>query len=410
MHSMVYDDSQNKFVVFGGYLVKGHSSETNESWTYDLATNTWQKLDFGSQQVPAPRHWGSLEYHPTQKATYMFGGHFNNAGCPGDKMYNDVWKLDISGQTPNWTNMNPLADPVNGKPAARQSDWIYNSKDGNFYVFGGKQELGPPAGTPCGTMPANNRNTFYNDVWKYDPGANQWSRIQSGKTDYTHFPIERRTDTVYDGLNNRMIFYSGLVDTNSVYGSDTWIYDFDDSKWSTVQDSDGKLPPVRVALAATWANGAMFVYGVNDKNNSANFWKLSIAKSNISVNCFSTQPVIFGTSGNDLSLLGNSAINVVFGLAGDDTIKGGLAGDFLCGDVGNDKIYGEDGADKLLGFDGNDEIHGGAGNDNVRGGAGNDVLYGEAGKDRFECGPGTDTIIDFNGSEGDTKTSDCEIF
>ena len=75
-----------------------------------------------------------------------------------------------------------------------------------------------------------------------------------------------------------------------------------------------------------------------------------------------------------------------------------------------DKIYGEDGADKLLGFDGNDEIHGGAGNDNVRGGAGNDALYGEAGKDRFECGPGTDTIIDFNSSEGDTKTSDCEIF
>lgn len=215
---------------------------------------------------------------------------------------------------------------------------------------------------------------------------------------------------MYDGLNNRMIFYSGLVDTNSVYGSDTWIYDFDESKWSTVQDSDGKLPPVRVALAATWSNGAMYVYGVNDKNNSANFWRLSIAKNNISVNCFSTQPVIFGTSGNDLSLLGNSAINVVFGLAGDDTIRGGLAGDFLCGDKGNDKIYGEDGADKLLGFDGNDEIHGGAGNDNVRGGAGNDVLYGEAGKDRFECGPGTDTIIDFNASEGDTKTSDCEIY
>jgi len=31
---------------------------------------------------------------------------------------------------------------------------------------------------------------------------------------------------------------------------------------------------------------------------------------------------------------------------------------------------------------------------------------GEA--DSFDCGPGTDTITDFNAAEGDTKTADCE--
>ena len=412
VHSIVYDDFNNKFIVFGGYLVSGHSFETNETWTYDLATNTWTKLDFGSQAIPEPRHWGSLEYNPKEKVTYMFGGHFNNAGCPGDKMYNDVWMLSISGTSPTWTNMNAAGDPTYGMPAERQSDWIYNSRDGSFYVFGGKQELGPVEGTSCGALPENNREIYFNDLWKYDPTENQWTRIHSGKTDYTHYPMERRTDTVYDQQFNRMIFYSGIRDTDFIYGPDTWIYDFDDLKWSTIQDKDGILPPVRTQMAAAWdsLNNATYLYGLNDKTDAGNFWKLKIARNNISVNCFNAQPVIFGTDGNDASILGNDGVNVVYGLLGDDTIKGDLAADFLCGGKGNDKIYGQDGNDKLYGFSGNDEIHGGPGNDEVRGGAGNDILYGEAGKDKFRCEGGTDRIKDYKPSEGDTKTSDCEIY
>jgi N-acetylneuraminic acid mutarotase len=407
VHGMVYDDFNNKFVVFGGYLVGAHSFETNEVWTYDLATNTWKKLDFGSQALPAKRHWPSLEHNPNQRASYLFGGHFNNGGCPGDRMYNDVWKLEISGSTPKWTNMKPAADPTFGRPAPRQSDWVYNPLDRSFYVFGGKQELGP---TSCGGE--NTQETHYNDIWKYDPVANRWTMIQSGKTDYTHFPDERRTDIIYDDAANRMILFSGLRDSDSIYASDTWIYDFDDRKWSTVQDTDGSLPPIRFQMAAAWDsdNNAMYIYGVNEETGAASFWKLKIAKNNISVNCFNRQPVIFGTGGNDLSIPGNDSVNVIFGLAGDDTIRGDLAGDFLCGAGGNDKIFGDAGSDMLLGYDGNDEIQGGTGDDTINGGAGNDSLRGDAGRDKFQCGAGTDTIADFKSPEGDTKTADCEIF
>lgn len=406
---MVYDDNKNLFVVFGGYLLSGHTFETNETWTYNLATNTWTKLDFGSQKLPAPRHWGSLEYHPVQKVSYMFGGHYNNGGCPTDKMYNDVWKLDITGSNPRWTNMNPASDPNYGKPAPRQSDWFYNKSDRNLYVFGGKQELGPAPGTECGS---DDRETFYNDIWKYDPTSNQWTRIQSGKTDYTHYPKERRTDIVYDDSTNGMLFFSGLRDSNTLYGPDTWMYDFDNSKWSTVQDTDGNLPPIRQNMAAVWddLNNAMYVYGVDEKTMSASFWKLKIAQLNISISCFSKQPVIFGTDGSDASLAGNDAVNVIAGLKGDDVIAGDAGMDFLCGGSGNDKIFGDDGNDRIYGFDGNDEIHGGTGDDTIRGGNGSDKLYGESGKDLFECGAGTDTIVDFKTAEGDTKTSDCENF
>ena len=407
VHSMVYDDFNNKFVVFGGYLVGAHSAETNETWTYDLATNTWKKLSFGTQALPEKRHWGSLEYNPDQKVSYMFGGHFNNAGCPGDKMYDDIWRLDISGSTPRWTNMNPLPDSTNGTPNQRQSDWLYHPTEKRFYVFGGKEELGP---LKCGAE--DTRETHFNDIWRYDPSTNRWTLIQSEKTDYTHYPLGRRTDTVYDDANNRMIMYSGFRETDTEFAPDTWMYDFDDGKWSTVQDVDGIMPPSRVNMAAAWdpVNDEMYLYGVHNKIVAGSFWKLKIAKSNISVDCFGKQPVIFGTDGNNASILGNDAVNVIYGLKGDDTIRGDLANDFLCGAEGNDKIYGDEGNDMLKGYYGSDELFGGPGNDNIVGGSGNDSLHGQTGKDRFVCGAGMDAISDFNAAEGDTKTADCEIF
>lgn len=408
VHSMVYDDFNDKFVVFGGYTIGGHTFETNETWTYDLATNTWEKMNFGTQQVPPPRHWGMLEYNPDERASYLFGGHFNAGDCPGDIIYNDVWKLDITGSTPTWTQMNPAADPVYGKPAPRQSDWIYNTVENNFYVFGGKSELGPPGG--CDND-SDSRESFFNDMWRYDPSTNKWTRIQANQTSYSHFPKERRTDIAYDEQSNRLIMFSGLIDSANQYGKDTWIYDFGDGRWSTMQDADMIVPPVRVRIAATWddLNDNMYIYGVNDKDKSANFWKLTFFTNNISVNCFNRQPLIFGTDGND-EFSGNNVQNVMYGLLGKDEMKGGKGGDLICGAQGDDILFGEAGNDKLYGYDGNDEILGGPGNDLLRGGAGSDSLSGDAGADKFDCGTGVDTINDFSPAEGDTKTSSCENF
>lgn len=409
VHSMVYDDYHNKFIVFGGYLVSGHTFETNETWTYDLSTNTWRRLDFGSQQIPAPRHWGSLEFNPVDHNTYLFGGHYNNGQCPGDIIYNDLWRLDISGTSPTWTKLNPSGDPTHGQPSPRQSDLIYNTVEGNFYIFGGKSELGPLPGSPCTSSDVDTRESYSNDIWKYDPAGNKWTNIQGNKTDYTHFPKERRTDIVYDSENNRIVFFSGIIDSGSQYGKDTWIFDFDEDRWSTLQDADMKVPPMRQRMAATWddSDSSMYLYGVDDSTDKGGFWKLSFLTGYVSINCFDRQPVIFGTDGDD-AFSGNNVQNVMAGLLGKDQMRGGRGGDYLCGAEGDDELYGEGGNDRIDGFEGNDEIHGGAGDDKLQGGAGNDELYGETGKDNFTCGPGTDTIHDFSSAEGDTKSTDCE--
>jgi len=91
-------------------------------------------------------------------------------------------------------------------------------------------------------------------------------------------------------------------------------------------------------------------------------------------------------------------------------LTGTQKNDNLIGSSGNDCIDGKRGNDKISGLAGNDKVIGGDGKDLLVGGKGNDELTGGKGTDSFQCGAGNDKITDFNPSEGDKKTSDCEQF
>ncbi|MFD1798053.1 calcium-binding protein, partial [Paracoccus aurantiacus] len=108
---------------------------------------------------------------------------------------------------------------------------------------------------------------------------------------------------------------------------------------------------------------------------------------------------IAGGTGND-TIDGGSENDRISGGAGDDSINGGADNDTIAGDDGNDTIYG--GA-------GTDQIDGGAGRDYIDGGTGNDWLTGGAGFDTFVASPGSDTIFDFdvsNGTDNDQTNND----
>jgi Ca2+-binding RTX toxin-like protein len=158
---------------------------------------------------------------------------------------------------------------------------------------------------------------------------------------------------------------------------------------------------------------------------------------------------LFGGKGNDRiystgpsSMSGSSfPMNEIHGNSGDDYIK--IVSQ-------NARVYGEAGGDTIIAIGGDEElvnqiVYGGSGRDVIEtdyvayGDGGNDrlkgrinaALYGGDGDDileasradhiRFTGGPGADhfncggvgydvTIRDFNPSEGDTKTEDCENF
>nr|MBC8239041.1 hypothetical protein [Alphaproteobacteria bacterium] len=96
----------------------------------------------------------------------------------------------------------------------------------------------------------------------------------------------------------------------------------------------------------------------------------------------------------------SGVILVAHGDAGNDTIYGTSAGEFIYGDDGDDKLYGMGGDDTLVGGKGNNWLYGGDGNDTLLGDKGKDVLYGEAGNDQLIGQKGDDA---YYGGDGDDE-------
>lgn len=98
------------------------------------------------------------------------------------------------------------------------------------------------------------------------------------------------------------------------------------------------------------------------------------------------------------TIMGTSADEGIGGYSDQSNIIYGLAG--------NDSLYGAGLADTLIGGEGNDTIDGQAGNDVIDGGTGDDVLIGSTGDDtyRFGRGYGIDTIVDRDTTVGNQDT------
>jgi hypothetical protein len=126
---------------------------------------------------------------------------------------------------------------------------------------------------------------------------------------------------------------------------------------------------------------------------------------------------IDGGAGPDV-IIGSPARNTIVGNGGDDRLSGGQGEDFIDGGDGDDLLLG-DGTDveaprtQPVGEGAIDLLRGGAGNDSLRGDAGRDLLDGEAGDDLVDardakptwevrdetagCGDGHDrALLDYN--------------
>lgn len=116
----------------------------------------------------------------------------------------------------------------------------------------------------------------------------------------------------------------------------------------------------------------------------------------------------WGTAAGDVITGGALSLNVIDGLAGNDTIFAGNMGDqiwagdgidMVTGGNGDDRIVGAAGNDSLTGANGDDWIWGGLGNDNISGDLGDDFLSGNEGDDLISGGIGSDIIYGGDGAD-----------
>ncbi len=125
---------------------------------------------------------------------------------------------------------------------------------------------------------------------------------------------------------------------------------------------------------------------------------------------------ICGTNHDDY-IIGSEDDDIIFGLLGNDVISALGGDDQVFAGPGDDTVYGGDGNNQLFGDGGNDNLVGGLddgllvggfGNDRLYGNTGDDILQGGPGADYFDCGDGVDSVIDYNPSQGDVVSTNCE--
>ncbi|MGN6109715.1 MAG: calcium-binding protein [Kofleriaceae bacterium] len=186
-----------------------------------------------------------------------------------------------------------------------------------------------------------------------------------------------------------------------------------------------------------YANVEEFVVTMSDGNDT-----FSGAGSAATGAAFPTSVIVYGGAGND-TLRGGAGNDVLHGGDGDDVFTTGATADgddVLNGNAGTDTadystrtaaltitidavaddgesgeadrvstdievVKGGSGNDTITGSAGPDTLYGGPGDDTLIGGRGNDVLYGDAGNDVFDEGPATSGADVINGGAGIDRVS-----
>ena len=122
LHSMAYDSTHDRVILFGGFNGGGFSDET---WVYNYSDNTWTNMTT-SLNKPSARWSHSMVYDSTHDRVILFGGDTMDG-------YNDeAWIYNYVTNT--WTNMTTLST----KPSARSGhSMAYDSTHDRVILFGG---------------------------------------------------------------------------------------------------------------------------------------------------------------------------------------------------------------------------------------------------------------------------------
>ena len=122
-HSMAYDSSSDKTLMFGGY---DKGSYLNDIWAYNYTSNNWtQRFPTGAK--PAPRYGNGIVYDSQDDRTILFGGWTGN----GPGWDNETWTYDYKGNA--WKNMFPAT-----RPSVRyQLAMVYDSIGNCVILFSG---------------------------------------------------------------------------------------------------------------------------------------------------------------------------------------------------------------------------------------------------------------------------------
>lgn len=191
-HSAVYDQTNNRMIVFGGCADQYCFDPLNDTWVLTNAngsggTSTWIQLT-PTGGLPTARAFPNTVYDATNNRMIVYGG----VGVSSD--LSDVWVLTNAnglGGTPTWTQLSPAGGPPN---TGDGSAAVYDSATNTLIAFGG--------------------DSFNNSVWKLSNangsgGTPTWTNLIANGAAGSP-PGRYYHQAVYDSTTNRMTIYGGF--------------------------------------------------------------------------------------------------------------------------------------------------------------------------------------------------------
>ncbi len=210
-HTAVYDTANDRMIVFGGYT---GSSYLNDVWVLTNAndlggTPGWIQLT-PSGTAPSARSEQNAVYDQANNRMIVFGGISN-----GGNRLNDTWVLSNAnglGGTPAWTQL----QPTGGVPAGRiLATTIFDPTTDSMVLFGGQSTA---ALSDVWTL-ANANGLGGTPFWtSRSPGGNPGARYGAGG--------------VYKSSSDELIIFGG--NNGSADLNDTWV--LDDANWAPAPD------------------------------------------------------------------------------------------------------------------------------------------------------------------------------
>ncbi len=192
LHSSLSWPERGEMIVYGG-LNGGFSPDLPDTWSYDLAANSWTLLVADS--APGRRYGHVVALDEARGRMILFGG-FRRPPSGGLRNANDLWAFDRTSKI--WTEL----FPATSGPSPRQFARGATLRDGSgLILFGGLSDAGPMS-----------------DLWVLKFEDLSWTQLTP---EGPHPPARFRHTLVLDATGHRLWVAFGEGESREHF-SDIW--------------------------------------------------------------------------------------------------------------------------------------------------------------------------------------------
>lgn len=220
-HSIVFDESVNATVLFGGRNETVYFADT---WLYFSGNNTW--VEFTPPGSPNPREGHAMAYDSENELMVMYGGY------DGTNYLSETWTYSAGGNI--WMSLNPASPPS----ARAWTAMSYDREEDYIILFGGQEKF-----------------QIAGDTWKYDLSSNLWTStvpFNSPRERYGH-------SMIYDESLALHIMTGGFV--RGHVWSDTWTYNSTSVIWVNKPLGNTPLPRANHSIVYDSIEETTYMFG-----------------------------------------------------------------------------------------------------------------------------------------------------